>query len=109
MAPAGTGTTFSPGPSGTNPDTAGSPAAGGSVTPSAGTTTVTADPTYVGLYALSSSRAIFWVNDTKYQVAVGGTFAGFTYAAKTSSTCVRLTRDGENTTLCVGTVEQFPT
>jgi hypothetical protein len=109
MAPAGTGITFSPGPSGTSTGTAGSPAAGGSVAPSAATTTVTADPTYVGLYALSSSRATFWVNDAKYQVSVGGTFAGFTYAAKTSSTCVRLTRDGENTTICVGTVEQFPT
>lgn len=71
------------------------------------TTTVTASPIYVGLYGFSGSKAVFWVNDTKYQVAVGGSFEGFTYSAKTSSTCVTVTKAGTTSSLCSGTVKQF--
>ena len=71
------------------------------------TVTVTSNATYVGLYALSGSKATFWVNDTQYQVSAGGTFAGFTYTGKSSTSCANVTKSGTTTTICVGTVKQL--
>lgn len=84
---------------------------GASGSASASTTTSTATSTgtvtYVGLYAFSGTKATFWVNDQEYQVAPGGTFAGFTYASKSSSTCAKLSKSGTTTQICVGTVKQL--
>jgi len=91
---------------GTDPAAVGS-SGGASPAASTVTATVTATPRYVGLYGFSGSKAVFWVNDAKYTVAVGGTFAGFSYTQKTSAGCAKVTASGTSTTLCPGTVQQL--
>lgn len=109
VAPTGRNPFLQPGGGG-SPAGSADPSASTGASVSAGTTTApsaaTATATYVGLYGFSGSKAIFWVNDTKYQVAVGDTFAGFTYASKSGS-CAKVSRSGTTTTVCSGTVRQF--
>jgi hypothetical protein len=78
------------------------PAAGSTPTP-----TPTATPTFVGLYGFTGSNATFWVNDTRYQVSEGSSFAGFTYTSKSSSGCANVTRSGTTTAICAGEVKRF--
>jgi hypothetical protein len=98
------GTSASPSTSASAGTSASPPASSGTT----GSTGITG-PIYVGLYAFSGGKAVFWVNDTRYQVAVDGTFADFTYLSKTSSDCARVRwgKDGTPTTICPGTVRQF--
>jgi hypothetical protein len=109
IGPAATASGAITDPSGSASSTASSTA---SVTASASapaaTVTRTAAPaTYVGLYGFSGSKAVFWVNDTKYQVAAGASFAGFTYTSKTTAGCAMVKHGTTTSTLCPGTVKQL--
>lgn len=109
LQPGGTPATGSLGSSGPGspastsafPSTSASPSASPSTSSGTAGSSGTTGPIYLGLYAFSGNKAVFWVNDTRYQVAVGGSFADFTYTSKTSSDCARVRwgKDGTPTTI----------
>jgi hypothetical protein len=115
IPPAGAAVTFIPGSSGGTTSASASTSATTTATATATasattvTRTVTSNPVYVGLYGFSGSKAVFWVNATKYQVSVGHTFNAFTYVSKSSAGCAKIRRTGtaHATTICPGTVKHF--